>query len=144
MTERPVFYRYRDEVGHNDTLRILVDEYVGVQRTRKSWWVVPNWVERAPDRWKDHRKRVEDYEMNGAGTPPRRFAYPVKEHALRAYHRRKAMQLGHAKAAMARAEAGASLAVAGLQRLSRGEPAFVTDDCVVVMTGEPFFDEFGL
>lgn len=144
MTERPIFYRYRDYVSENDTLRIEVDEYVGVQRTRKSWWVVPDWVEHDPDRWKDHRKRIEDYTMEGAGTPPRRYAYPDKAHALWAYRRRKIMQLAHAKAAMARAEAGSTLAIAGLQRLSRGEPAFVTDDCVVVMSNGQNGLEYGL
>lgn len=134
MTERPVFYRYYDVVS-GVGLSVHVAKWIGVERTRKSWWVVPNWMRDAPDQWKGSRKRVEDYDMDAGLIPPRRWAYPTEEHALRSYLRRKRMQAAHGTQTVKRASAGIDAATEGLRRLAQGEEPFPRD-YVVSIPGE--------
>lgn len=131
MTEdmRPRFYRYFDmlwEGSKGDDVRIAEGVYIGVRRTRRSWWVVPEFMApppgvELPEGWRANAHRIEDYTHNGAGIPPRRFAYPDKVHAMQSLVRRKEAQQWQAARTHDRAVVALRLAKAGVARLKAGE-----------------------
>ncbi|MEY4932308.1 MAG: hypothetical protein RLZZ403_628 [Pseudomonadota bacterium] len=131
--ERPIFYRYTDELlGDPQRLRVVEWRWIGIARTRKSWWIVPE--NYAGAGWSDDlikrvRKRIEDGAEMGIGEAPnRRFAYRSKRDAVWSYGQRKRWQKIHAKQALARAELGLKVAAEAIQNVSVGKEPFTGPD----------------
>ena len=119
---KPRFYRYRDTLYENDELVIQCEEYVGIKRTRVSWWIVPEWAQSFSEEMQKHyRKRVEDFSVRRGCTPPKRFAYASKEHALKSYRIRKESQEHRARVQLKTAQAAQARVLVAMERLKADE-----------------------
>lgn len=119
---KPRFYRYRDTLYENDELVIQCEEYVGIKRTRVSWWIVPEWAQSFSEDMQKHcRKRIEDFTSPPGWMPPKRFAYASKEHALRSYMIRKQAQEIRARTQLKTAQEAQARTLVALERLKAGE-----------------------
>ncbi len=128
--ERPVFYRYIDTMdGDPARLRVWEERWIGIARTRKSWWVVPEacsgpgWTVEV---LKGIRKRVEDggERISDTHVPAKRWAYRDKRDAVWSYGQRKAFQRAHAERALLQSSLGAKAAREALERLREGKEPF--------------------
>ena len=119
---KPRFYRFRDTFYESEGLVIRCEEYVGIKRTRVSWWIVPDWAETFSEYMqKPYRKRVEDFSVLEGYPPPKRFAYASKKHALESYRVRKKAQEHRARSQIKTAQEAQARTLVALERLKAGE-----------------------
>ena len=140
---KPRFYRYRDTLYENEGLVIRCDEYVGIKRTRVSWWIVPEWAEFFSEEMQKHyRKRVEDFTPRPGILPPKRFAYASKEHALQSYRIRKEAQEHRARTQLKTAQEAQARTLVALERLKAGEEDLFPN--IAAMPAPWLTPEFGI